>query len=50
LKSLTVSCLDTSLGVLNTICDITFGTHHPLKANGTIRIVFSGMTVATDNC
>lgn len=50
LKSLTVSCLDNSLGVINTICTINFGTHHPLKANGTIRIQFSGMIVATDNC
>lgn len=38
LKSLTVSCLDNSLGVLNTICTMEFGTNHPLKANGTIRI------------
>ena len=48
LKSLTVSCLDNSLGVVNTICTIQFGTHHPLKANGTVRVVFSGMTIATD--
>jgi hypothetical protein len=50
LKSLTVTCLDNSLGVVNTICTIQFGTHHPLKANGTVRVVFSGMSVATDQC
>jgi hypothetical protein len=50
LKSLTISCLSNALGVQNTICTIVFGTQHPLKADGKIRIVFSGMTVATDVC
>lgn len=27
-----------------------FGTQNPLKADGNIRIVFSGMTVATNVC
>jgi hypothetical protein len=50
LKALTISCLDNALGVQNTICTIVFGTQNPLKADGNIRIVFSGMTVATSVC
>jgi hypothetical protein len=50
LKSLTVSCLDNSLGVNNTVCTIVFGTQNPLKADGNIRIALNGMTVATSNC
>jgi archaellum component FlaF (FlaF/FlaG flagellin family) len=50
LKALTIACLDNSLGVENTICTIVFGTQNPLLANGNIRIVFSGMTVATNVC
>ena len=50
LKSLTISCTHNALGVKNTICNITFGTQNPLKADGKIRLVFSGMTIATDLC
>lgn len=50
LKSLTFTCRDNYLGVLNTICTVTFGTQNPLKADGTITLVFSGMNIATDVC
>lgn len=50
LKALSISCLNNALGVRNTICTINFGTQNPLKADGKLRIVFSGMTVATDVC
>ena len=50
LQSLTVSCLDNSLGVVNTMCTITIETQNPLKANGTIKIIFSGMSVSTNTC
>jgi len=50
LKSLTISCLNNALGVKNTICTIIFGTQNPLKADGKIRLQFSGMTVATNIC
>lgn len=50
LKSLTISCLNNALGVKNTICTIGFGTQNPLKADGKVRVVFSGMTVATNVC
>jgi hypothetical protein len=50
LKALTISCLNNALGVKNTICTIVFGTQNPLKADGKIRLVFSGMTVATNVC
>ena len=45
-----MNCEDNALGVVNTICTIVFGTQHPFKANGTIRAVFDGMTIATDAC
>lgn len=50
LSSLSVSCLNNALGVKNTICTIDFGTQNPLKADGNLRVVFSGMTVATNVC
>jgi hypothetical protein len=50
LRSLTISCLNNALGVKNTICTIVFGTQNPLKADGKIRLVFSGMTIATNVC
>lgn len=50
LKALTISCLSNALGVKNTICTIVFGTQNPLKADGKIRLVFSGMSVATNVC
>jgi hypothetical protein len=50
LKSLTINCNNNALGVKNTICTIKFGTQNPLKADGKIRLVFSGMTIATDVC
>ena len=50
LKSLTFTCDDNYLGVLNTICTATFGTQNPLKADGVITLVLSGMNVATDVC
>jgi hypothetical protein len=50
LNSLTISCLDNSVGVLNTICTINFGTQNPLAADGKINLVFSGMTIATNVC
>ena len=50
LKSLTISCEENFLGVENTICEVTFGTQSPLKADGVITLVFSGMDVATDEC
>lgn len=42
--------MNNALGVKNTICTINFGTQNPLKADGKLRLVFSGMTVATDVC
>jgi hypothetical protein len=50
LNSLIVTCTDNALGVLNTYCNIAFGTQNPLKADGNIRISFNGMTVATSTC
>ncbi len=50
MKSLTITCLNNALGVKNTICTIGFGTQNPLKADGKIRIVFAGVTVATNVC
>ena len=50
LKSLSLSCTDNYLGALNTICTIIFGTQSPLKADGTITLVLSGMDIATDVC
>ena len=50
LKSLTISCEQNFLGVLNTICTVRFGTQNPLKADGRIKLVFSGMNIATDDC
>ena len=47
LQSLTISCQDNALGVVNTYCTITFGTSNPLLGIGNVRIVFSGMSVAT---
>lgn len=38
------------MGVLNTICDVTFATQSPFKADGKLILVFAGMTVATDVC
>lgn len=43
LSSLVISCLENQLGVLNTMCTITFGTQNPLRANGQITMCFSGM-------
>ena len=50
LQSLIVSCHDNAIGVVNTYCTLTFGTSHPLLANGNIRVSLSGMTVATSTC
>jgi hypothetical protein len=50
LQSLVVSCQDNALGVVSTYCTVTFGTSHPLLANGYIRLALSGMTVATNLC
>ena len=50
LKSLTLSCQDNYLGVLNTKCTILFGTQSPLKADGIITLSLSGMSIATDVC
>ena len=50
LKSLTLSCQDNYLGVLNTKCTILFGTQNPLKADGVITLSLSGMSIATDVC
>lgn len=50
LKALTIECRNNALGVKNTICTIVFGTQNPLKADGKVRLSFSGMTVATNVC
>lgn len=50
LNSLSLSCADNYLGVLNTVCSIIFGTQSPLKADGVITLVLSGMNIATDVC
>jgi hypothetical protein len=50
LKSLTISCQDNAIGVINTYCTIIFGTQNPLLASGNIRISVSGMTVSTNVC
>lgn len=50
LKSLVISCEDNYLGVKNTICEITFGTQNPFKADGSLTVVFSGINIATDDC
>ena len=50
LQSLTITCQDNALGVVNTYCTITFGTSNPLLGIGNVRIVFSGMSVATSTC
>jgi hypothetical protein len=50
LKSLTFNCVENFLGVENTICTIVFGTQNPLKADGKIILVFSGINVATSTC
>lgn len=38
------------MGVNNTQCTIIFGTQNPLKADGKITMVFSGINVATNTC
>ena len=50
LNSLTFDCDDVYLGALNTRCTVVFGTQNPLKADGSITLVFAGMNVATDTC
>ena len=50
LKSLTLSCVDNYLGALNTICSVVFGTQHPLKADGRIKLQLNGMSIATNIC
>jgi hypothetical protein len=50
LQSLLVSCHDNAVGVVSTYCTFLFGTTNPLLANGNIRLVLSGMTVATSTC
>jgi hypothetical protein len=50
LQSLSISCRDNAIGVVNTYCTVNFGTSNPLLVSGNIRITFSGMTVATNRC
>jgi len=50
LQNLVISCQDNAKGVLNTYCNIGFGTTNPLLAGGVIRVSFSGMTVSTNLC
>lgn len=50
LQSLSITCKDNSIGVANTYCTIIFGTSNPLLASGNVRVVFSGMTIATNKC
>jgi hypothetical protein len=50
LQSLTVTCQDNAIGVVNTFCTIMFGTSNPLLASGNIRLSLSGLTVATSTC
>lgn len=50
LQSLTIICQDNALGVVNTYCTVTFGTSNPLLGIGNVRIVFSGMSIATSTC
>jgi hypothetical protein len=50
LQSLSITCRDNSIGVVNTYCTINFGTSNPLLASGNVRVVFSGMTIATNRC
>lgn len=50
LQNLLITCQDNAKGVLNTYCNIVFGTTNPLLATGAIRVSFSGMTVATNLC
>lgn len=50
LQSLSITCKDNSIGVANTYCTIAFGTSNPLLASGNVRVVFSGMTIATNKC
>lgn len=50
LQNLLITCQDNAKGVVNTYCNIAFGTSNPLLAGGVIRIAFSGMTVSTDLC
>lgn len=50
LLGLTISCVDNSLGVLNTVCYIGFINNHEIVKNGKIYVEFSGMTVSTDVC
>jgi hypothetical protein len=50
LQSLVITCQDNALGVVNTYCTVRFGTSNPLLGYGNVRIVFSGMSVATSTC
>lgn len=50
LQSLSISCRDNAIGVVNTYCTVNFGTSNPLLVSGNVRIKFSGMTVATNRC
>lgn len=50
LQSLSITCKDNSIGVANTYCTISFGTSNPFLASGNVRVVFSGMTIATNKC
>lgn len=50
LLGLSITCIDNSLGVLNTACYIKFINNHEIIKNGKIYLEFSGMTVNTDYC
>jgi hypothetical protein len=50
LLSLSISCIDNSLGVLNTACYIGFTNNHEIVKDGKIYVDFSGMTISTNYC
>ena len=50
LSGLTISCIDNSLGVMNTACFIQFQNNHELVLDGKIYIDFSGMVISTNLC
>lgn len=50
LLGLSISCVDSSLGVSNTVCYISFINNHEIVKDGKIYIDFSGMTIATNYC
>jgi hypothetical protein len=50
LLGLSISCTDSSLGVSNTVCYISFINNHEIVLNGQIYVDFSGMTISTKYC